>query len=384
MRILTTLYYYRPHFSGLTVYTERLARALAGRGHQITVLTSRYDRSLPAFEQLDGIQVRRLPVAFRLSKGVVMPSAPWWGARLARQHDVVHVHVPQLDAAVLAVLARGMGKPVVMTYHCDLRLPSTPVHWMANLASRLADRVTAAAANVVVANTLDYADHAPLLRRRRSKMMVIPPPVEMPRVDLRRVAALRRRFDVRPGERVVGMAARLAAEKGAEVLARAMPLVLRQIPEARVLYVGQHLEVLGEEAYARRLVPLLQDLGSRWTFLGMLTAEEMAAFFRLCEVTVLPSLNSTESFGMVQVESMVCGTPVVASDLPGVREPTQVTGMGLRVPPGDPAALADAIVRVLSRPTDFRSDTAQIAEWFSPERAALQYEEVFAALLGDG
>jgi len=77
MQILIALTYYRPHYSGLTIYVERLARALAAQGHQVTVLTSRYAATLPAQEKLDGVEVRRLPVAMRISKGVIMPSMPF-------------------------------------------------------------------------------------------------------------------------------------------------------------------------------------------------------------------------------------------------------------------------------------------------------------------
>ncbi len=381
MRVLTTLYYYRPHYSGLTVYTERLARALARRGHQVTVLTSRYDPSLPLCESQDGVEIRRLPVALRLSKGVVMPSAAYWGPHLARQHDIVHVHVPQLDAAPLAIWSRLLGKPVVMTYHSNLRLPSSLINWLASHASHLADSLTASAANVVVANTHDYAASTPTLRRHMGKLVVVPPPVDMPPIEPAELARLRERLRVRRGEQIIGMAARLASEKGAEILALAMPAVLARYPRARVVYVGQYLDVMGEEAYARRLAPLIAALGDRWTFLGTLSEAEKAAFFALCDVTVLPSLNSTESFGMVQVESMICGTPVVASDLPGVREPTLATGMGLRIPAGDAPRLAEAILSVLDHPGRYRKDSAQIARWFSSERAAEQYEEIFLSLL---
>ena len=71
MHILTALTYYRPHHSGLTIYTERLARALAARGLQVTVLTSQYEKNLPREEHLHGVDVIRLPVRARLSKGVM-------------------------------------------------------------------------------------------------------------------------------------------------------------------------------------------------------------------------------------------------------------------------------------------------------------------------
>ena len=146
------------------------------------------------------------------------------------------------------------------------------------------------------------------------------------------------------------MAARLASEKGAEILVRALPEILRHHPDARVLYVGQYEDVLGEQSYGRRIRDLLEPLQEHWAFLGILDPRDLAAFFSLCDVTILPSLNSTESFGMVQVESMFCGTPVVASDLPGVREVTATTGMGVVFPVGDHAALATSVLQILESP----------------------------------
>lgn len=381
MRILTTLYYYRPHYSGLTVYTERLAKRLVERGHEVTILTSRYDRRQPRLERSDGLTIRRLTVAMRLSKGVILPSLSLWAARLARTHDVVHVHVPQLDAASISLLAKAIGRPVVLTYHCDLRLPPSPVNWLAGRVSRLADWVTATAADAVVANTRDYAEASPFLRHFLHKLVVIPPPVEVPEASVEEMAKLRQKLGVVPGQRLIGMVARLAAEKGAEVLARAMPIVLERYPTARVLYVGQNENVLGEEAYARRLEPLLRSLGDHWTFLGVIPDEEKAAVYRMCDVTVLPSLNSTESFGMVQAESMLCGTPVVASDLPGVRAATMTTGMGLIVPPADPEALARGLLQVLERPEAFRKSSEVVRRAYGSEHAAEAYEALFDSLL---
>ncbi|MGD8605456.1 MAG: glycosyltransferase family 4 protein, partial [Anaerolineales bacterium] len=204
-------------------------------------------------------------------------------------------------------------------------------------------------------------------------------------VDPYLVEQMQRRVEYKPGEILIGMAARLATEKGAEVLARALPLVMKEFPQARVIYFGQHENVLGEEQYARRLAPVLNALGEHWTFLGGgLSEAEKAAFFAMCAVTVLPSLNSTESFGMVQIESMLCGTPVVASDLPGVRQPTTRTGMGLVSAVGDEVKLAESILKVLRSPEQFQAPRQKIVELFSTQAVADQYESLYRDLLEQG
>jgi glycosyltransferase involved in cell wall biosynthesis len=377
MRILIALTYYRPHYSGLTIHAEREARALAARGHTVTVLTSRFNPSLPAREHIDSVEIIRPRVLLHISKGVIMPAMPYWAWKLVRKADVVHLHLPQLDAAPIALISRLMGKPVVVTYHCDLLLPHGFIHFLANQASDLANNLTGLSANLMVHNTRDYAETSPYLTKYLDKVRPIFPPVMVAPAKDGDVDAFRLKNGIQPGQQVIGMAARLASEKGAEYLAEALPLVLEKHPQARVLFVGQYQNVFGEEQYAARLAPMIEKLGGHWKFLGILPDQEFAAFLRACDVTVLPSLNSTESYGLVQVESMTCGTPVVASDLPGVRVPVQMSGMGILVPPANAQALAQALITILDNPLGYRKNPGAIVQLSTPEAVAAAYEAVF-------
>lgn len=378
MRILCALTYYRPYTSGLTIYVERLATALVRRGHSVTVLTSQYDPSLPLREELDGVRVVRAPVAARVSKGVIMPTFGWIATSLALQHDAMSLHLPQFDAPGLALRGRILRQPVVLTYHSDLQLPFSMLNTVANRVVDAANLAAGALATRVVAYTQDFADHSPFLRRFCDKIVVIPPPVEVAPVSPQQVADFRERWNLRGP--VIGMAARLAAEKGVEVLLKALPKVLAVHPEARVLFAGPFENVLGEEAYARRLAPEFARFGRHWTFLGTLGPEEMGAFFPNLDVLVVPSLNSTETFGLVQVEAMLCGTPSIAAALPGVRQPVHQTGMGEVVPIGDSDALAAAILRVIELRDRYVRPRAEIEAKFSTEKTAIEYERLFETL----
>jgi glycosyltransferase involved in cell wall biosynthesis len=381
MRILIALTYYRPHYSGLTIYTERVARTLAKRGHQVSVLTSRFDEKLAPREDCNGVQVIRPRVWFRISKGVIMPSMWLQAWKLARQSDVIHLHVPQLDAAPIALMGKLLAKPVVLTYHCDLRLPSGFMHSIANQVSNLANHITAWAADVIVQNSRDYAEHSPFLRPYLNKLHPIYPPVEVSPLTQADLIAFRLKYGIQEGERIIGVAARLATEKGIEYLAQALPTVLERFPRARVLFVGPYQNVVGEKAYAHRVASLIEPLKDRWSFLGIVPPIEMSAFFHESEVLVLPSINSTESFGIVQVEAMTCGTPVIATDLPGVRVPVNVTSAGLIVPPRDASALAEALINVLERPADYQGHMERIVLPSTPEAVADEYEAIFNSLL---
>lgn len=378
MNILCALTYYRPYTSGLTIYVERLATALARRGHGVTVLTSQYDPSLPRSEIVDGVRVVRAPVVARVSKGVIMPTFGAIATALALTHDAMSLHLPQFDAPGLALRGRLRGQPVVLTYHSDLQLPPGLLNQVANRVVDAANLAAGTLATRIVAYTRDFADHSPYLRRFSKKIVVIPPPVEVAPTGPADVAAFRERWNLRGP--VIGMAARLAAEKGVEVLLRALPKVLERYPDARVLFAGPHENVLGEEAYAARLRPEFDRFARHWTFLGTLGPREMAAFFPNLDVLVVPSLNSTETFGLVQVEAMLCGTPSIASALPGVRQPVHQTGMGEVVPIGDSEALAAAILRVIELRERYVRPRAEVAARFSTERTALEYEQLFGEL----
>jgi glycosyltransferase involved in cell wall biosynthesis len=380
MRVLIALTYYRPHVSGLTIYTERLGRALVRRGHRVTVLTSRFDRSLPAQETLDGMDIVRPWVALRISKGVIMPTFGYWANRLALSHDVLSIHLPQFDAPGIALRGRLLGKPAVLTYHSDLSLPPTMFNRLANQVVNVSNHAAGNWADAIVAYTRDFAEHSPYLSQYLSKVRVIPPPVEVGKADPEDVQAFRRKHNLE-GHKVIGMAARLATEKGVEYLLEAAPSILEKHPGTRFLFAGQYQNVLGEDTYARKLAPLLTALGDRWTFLGVLQPDAMAAFFKSCDLTVLPSINSTETFGLVQIESMICGTPVVASGLPGVREPVRMTGMGKIVPLRDPSALAEAVLEVLDNRPKYIQPAGKIAEMFSPDATAARYEALFQEIL---
>ncbi len=383
MRILTVLTYYRPHTSGLTIYAERLARALSQRGHQVTVMTTQYDVSLPLEERMDGIRVIRVPVAFRMSKGVVAPTFGWVATKLVRDHDVVQMHLPQFDAPGVAMRGRLFGRPAVLTYHCDLQLPPGLFNRLVNLVVRWQNNMAGILSNQIVTYTRDYADHSSYLSRYKFKLRTILPPVELPPADqaaVKAFAELHRTAERRP---VIGMAARFAAEKGVEVLLDALPAILDKYPKVQVLFAGQYQNVMGEKAYADRLMPRIQqyERSGHWTFLGNLNPVEMSSFYPNLDLLVVPSLNSTEAFGLVQIEAMLNGVPCVASALPGVRMPVQMHGTGCVAKIGDPASLAESVIKVLDEPAKYRGDMEAIRKAYEPNAIAAEYEQLFENLM---
>ena len=383
MKILTVLTYYRPHTSGLTIYVERLAKSLVKLGHEVTVLTSQYEKDLPREEIVDGVRIIRVPVLFRISKGVIMPTFGWLAWKLVYSHDVVHLHLPQFDAAGVALRGKILGKPTLITYHCDLLLPKSILNRLINLIVHLMNHLAGLLADRICAYTDDFANHSPYLLRYADKLEVIYPPVVMPAVSDQAVMDFYEQVNPENLSPVVGMATRFATEKGVEILLNALPDVMEIFPNTKVLYAGQYQDVMGEAAYLQRLLPLIQTYQEKgqWLFLGVLNQEELAQFYSCLDVLVVPSLNSTETFGLVQIEAMIRGTPTIASNLPGVRVPPSVTGMGEVVPIGDSKALAEAILKIVSSPESYYRPGKEIADQFDPLVNAAAYQALYRSLL---
>jgi glycosyltransferase involved in cell wall biosynthesis len=375
LRILMALDYYLPYVSGLSVTVERLAEGIAARGHSVTVLTHLHRRDLPREERQGAVRVVRAPVLARIGKAQISPAIVSAARRELARSDVLHLHAPLVPAVPLAFLGRARGVPIVANYHCDLHLPPGIVNRGIEAIARISQDFALDRAAVIINSTEDYARATPSLARRLDRFVGIIPPVPPLPPSPVTPGQLRARWMIE-GAPVILFVGRFAEEKGLAHLVSALQGVRKRFPHAVLLLAGENRDIPGETV-GRRLAPLLADPRSGVVATGHVPDSDMGALFALADVLALPSTNSTESFGMIQVEAMKAGLPVVASDLPGVREPIRATGMGELALPGDPASLAAALVRVLAAPSDYRSRAGAAQLQFSVDRTLSEYEDAY-------
>jgi glycosyltransferase involved in cell wall biosynthesis len=380
MRILMAIDYYRPNVSGLTLYVEHLAAGLVRRGHEVSVLTHRHEAGLPGESVENGVRVVRAPIAARFGKALVSPAIVARAVSEVPRSDVLHLHAPLVNAVPLALLAATVRVPIVVTYHCDLQPPAGLVQRFVEVVARASQNFALDRAERTVTYTEDYARYTPSLAERIDRVRWILPPVAEPPDTGRSPEEARARFGVR-GTPVLLFLGRFAEEKGLFHLLDALPEVRRRFPEASLVLAGENRRVPGETV-GGRLAPLLADPASGVVATGVVPPAEIADLFAVADVLVLPSLNSTESFGLVQIEAMLRGVPVVASDLPGVRQPVRMTGMGEIAPVGDAGGLARQILRVLESPARYRRPHDQIRSLFSTDRTLREYEAIYRSAAG--
>ncbi len=353
------LTYYSPYVSGLTNYARDVAEGLAARGYAVAVVATQHDRALPTEEVLHGVYVRRAPVAARLGKGAVSPGFVGLARRTARASRLVNLHLPMLEAGVVAAVVDG---PVVSTYHCDVNLSPG---WINRAQVRAVDtsaRAAMARSRSVVVGSEDYARHSRVWHSIRGRQVVISPPCH---VRVGGSPTFRRGDGFH-----VGFLGRIVEEKGLEYLVRGFTAL--DDPAARLLIGGGFEDVAGGSVVDR----VRREIGSddRITLLGFVPDDDLTDFYASLDLFALPSVNALEAFGIAQVEAMMVGVPVLASDLPGVRQPVLRTGFGALVAPRDARGITQALSTVRENPPDASAGAVSAREQFSLDAVLDGYE----------
>lgn len=375
LKILMSLLYYVPHRTGLTIHVQRVAEELARRGHEVTVLTARYKLSLPRDDEMyNGVRVVRLwtpPIP--ISRGMIMPAYPWAALGLILQHDIVSIHTPMLETALMSVLAGVGGRKVVATHHGDLILPESGMNRFIGKTMFAMYKFMAKRAARLIAYSQDYADHSYYLEPFLDKVTPIYPPIHMPSPDMERARQLRAEWS-KDGGPVIGFSGRFVQEKRPDLLIRALEVVNQTYPNARLVFAGEY-DIAYEDTWQRHQ-DLVNQYRDQLIFLGLKDDMQfMADFYAACDVLALTS--DSECFALVQVEAMLSGTPVVMTNTPGGRVPVQATGMGKLANVGDWRSIGEALVEVIRNRESYIRPREEIEDVFSFQKTVDQYEAVF-------
>ncbi len=369
-KILIILNYYYPYVSGLSEYARVLAEEFVKKGDEVTVLASNHGK-LAAKEVINGVKVVRTPIICKISKGTVSPSFLWKAVWLAKDKDVVNMHLPMMESGIISL---GIDpKKLITTYHCDVNLPKTPLNRLILKCIDLSNNICLKRSRYIAVQTKDYAGQSRIAYPYKKKYVEAATPIK----DYNRINVNRN-----DGKKVIGFCGRLVEEKGIGVLLRAYEILCRTEKDLVLKIAGDYKEVAGANVYAdlKKYIKIhkLQNV----VFMGKLKEEEMEGFYSSLDVFVLPSINSLEAFGMVQVEAMYCGAPVVATDLYGVRTIVQRTGMGVVVKKNDAEDLAKGILKVLHNKEKYWKPKEEILKYYGTAHCVSAYERAMDKMIG--
>lgn len=357
MRVLQISKFYPPVMGGIESVAWELTEGLNRAGVPTNVLCAAQSTRTVIEERAPGYSVTRAGQWGMWMSTSMSPSMPLNLRSLARDHDIIHVHMPDPMAAAAVWMVRPRGR-VVVHWHSDVIRQRRALKAYEPLQNWLLAR-----ADAIVATSEPYALASVALRRWQNKVAVIPIGISdnRPTACSERAAAIRQRFGRR---HLVFALGRMTYYKGFDVLIEAAAA----LPEECVVAIGGQGELLDHY----RTQVNRRGLAGKVHLLGHIDDDELASHFEACDVFCMPSTLRAEAYGVAMVEAMVMGRPIVASDILGSGVPwVNLHGVtGLNVPAGDAHALACALGELLQ-------SSARCQQF--GHAARLRYEQEFGA-----
>lgn len=355
MRILMLSWEFPPRVvGGLARHVYELSSSLARLGHQVFVVTP-WVEGAPEYAEEEGVHVYRTQVQYPTAQDFFTSICFLNFALLEKAiaiynstsfFDLIHAH-DWLVAFTARALKHSLRLPLVATFHAtewgrngglhnDLQRQISDVEWWLSYE----------AWRVICCSEHMFRELRNTLQVPEDKLMVIPNgvrPEDLKPPEGTDLAAFRARY-ARPEEKIVFFIGRLVQEKGAQVLVEAMPKILTYYPQTRFVIAGTGPLAGALQARVRQL-----GVEDRVHFPGFIDDGTRNALYACADVAVFPSLY--EPFGIVALEAMAAGTPMVVADSGGFSEIVVHGVNGLKAYPGDPDSLANNILTLLYDPT---------------------------------
>lgn len=373
MKILFVVNYYYPYISGLSEYVRTIAEEMVKRGNQCVVLCSNHNK-LPEKELINGVQVCRTPIVCKISKGTVSPQFITEAVKMSKKFDIVNLHLPMLEAGIISRMVNP--EKLVIMYHCDIHLPKSFINKIIVGIMDVSHKMALKRARHIIVSTFDYAVNARYLGKYRYKMTEAYCPIK--ESIEKKALEIREKKEKRSNDLyVIGFCGRIVEEKGIDILLKAYEIVKGEIPNVSLKIVGEYKNVAGGSIYDELIKYIKQNRIEGIEFLGGKKPSEVVDFYSSIDVLALPSINPLEAFGTVQVEAMISGTPVVVSDLPGLRTVVPKTGMGLVCKRNDAKDLAKCLILILKNREKYIKPYEEIKNVYGKTAVADIYQKCF-------
>lgn len=369
MKILLISNYYYPYISGLSEVVRLLAEDFTKKGHEVTVLCSNHDELL-AEEMINGVKVLRAPIICKISKGTVSLDFICKAIKMQKDYDIVNLHLPMLESGIISEF--GDKSKIVSMYHCDIDLAPGFINSVIKGIMFKMNTWGMKNSRKVLVTTVDYGKHSKIAYKFEDKMVEVHTPIkEYNRVEVEKTDNLKH----------IGFCGRIVSEKGIDVLLQAYKMITEQRNDVKLVIGGDYQNIAGGSIYPQLQELIENEKIKNVEFLGKIPEEKMAEFYSSLDVFCLPSINPLEAFGMVQIEAMLCGVPVVASDLYGVRTIVENTGMGLVCKKNNVKNLADCIMNILDNPEKYTKTHQEIHDMYSTEWCVNAYLKCFKEVI---
>ncbi|MDD5615455.1 MAG: glycosyltransferase family 4 protein [Candidatus Methanoperedens sp.] len=333
LKILQTPARFYPYTGGVENYTYYLSRELVRSGHKVKIICAREPKDGKSIN--NGIKLERLDYIGKIANTNITPTLPFH--ILKEDFDIIHTHLPTpWSADWSAIFSIGKRKPLVLSYHNDI-VGDGAANYIAKGYNRTALKFVLKIARKIIISHSNYLDFSPHLKEYHEKIEIIPYGVDVGRFAFRKTEAENTIF-------FLSLLDEYHKYKGLDYLLESMRLVKKEIPRVKLKIGGGGKLV----QYYKEKAGIL-GLEDNVEFLGYIPNEIIPEYYTNCNLFVLPSISaSQEGFGIVSLEALASGRPVIGTDIVGIAEDIKKHDTGLVVKSGNTKALADAIIRILS------------------------------------
>ncbi len=330
MKILHLGKYYPPYAGGIEAYCKTICEGLVSKGHEVDIVVA---NNLNQFvmERINGVNIFRLPRKAVLGSIPICPTMPFFVRKLVKEnnHDAIHLHYPN-PMAEMSYFFGCRNMKLIITYHTD-----ASTKYRAKLLYLLASKLLLRCAKHIIVTSKSYLESRDALIGYINKCQIIPIPVSSPfllPIDVNGVAEIKRKYGV-----FILFVGNLSSYKGSHYLIEAMVNI-----KCNLVMVG-----IGADNSITEFIKKL-GLENRIYFPGKVEEKELINFYDSCELFCLPSVSPMETFGIVLLEAMARGKPVISTELgTGTSWVNQNGETGLVVKPKSSKVLSAAINHVL-------------------------------------
>lgn len=359
-RLLLVTDFFYPHWTGISKSVFSLTQLLQDM-FEITVLTVRFSNKLSKHETIDKVAVVRSNYLFSISRSKYSLAILWNFFRLLAGTDCVLINSPSSNIVFFSVFAKLFGKKLLIFHQGDLILPPSFVNRIIEKVFDISCFISFSLADKVSTYTNDYAKHSRVIKPFLKKFTPILLPVVLHAKNttshLEKIEHLRKEKKI-----VFGFAGRFVEEKGFDILFRAIPQIVEKLPEVHFVIAGQEMSY--EDFFGKNRT-IFNQVKNHVTFLGLLDDSGLQSFYQGIAAIIVPSRS--DCFNLVQAEAMLCGTPAIVSDIPGLRYLVKESGFGLTVKTESSDALVEAIVKFVKEKPEIIKHEKKLREILNTE-----------------
>lgn len=362
--------FYPPVVGGIEKHLNLLSRKIQRCGAEVEILVSNTCSNLEVID-FNGIRVTKIPQWGRLLSAPLNPGVAYWIRKLGKSNDILHFHLPN-PTAVMGYLASGLKKHVVVTYHSDIvrqrkvRKVFTPfLRYFLKYDTKK-----------IIATSENIKRNSNILKSYPEKTDVIPLGIDIDnylgKKNHENIARIKAKF----GDRLVLFIGKFRYYKGLNILIEAMR------------NTNAILMVIGRGPMECEIKEKVNEYGlqKKIVFMSEVPDNFLIDCIHACELLVLPSVFKSEAFGIVLLEAMICGKPVISTNLgTGTSFVNIHNHTGLVVPPNNPYELEKALKYILNNHVEKislgRNAKKRVIEHFSADLMAARTMALYSSLM---